>query len=165
MISSAFKSAYAQKEGAKNRGLGNIAEGIKDLGTLALGTMGFTGALGGGAIAKASKFALAGEVGGVGGAIMMATMKEKTDSAQAQKMFTEQEVQETIASNLGDNPINNAAKKQLSTVFDKLLQAKNTGLINKNGKIDTSVGEVDPNSELGKKMLGALEGGNNDNDR
>ena len=158
MISSAFKSAYTQKESARNRGLGNISEGIKTAGTLGLGVAGFTGALGDGALAKASKFAMAGKVGGVGGAIMMATMQEKTDSAKAQKMFTEQEVQDTIASNLGDNPINNAAKKQLSTVFEKLTQAKESGIINTKGKIESSMGDIDPNSELGKKILGGEDG-------
>lgn len=160
MISSAFKSAYTQKESARNRGLGNISEGIKTAGTLALGVAGFTGALGEGALAKASQFAMAGKVGGVGGAIMMATMQEKADTAKAQKMFTEQEVQDTIASNLGDNPINNAAKKQLSTVFEKLTQAKESGIINKKGNIESSMGDVDPNSELGKKILGGMKDGN-----
>ena len=103
---------------------------------------------------------MAGKVGGVGGAIMMATMQEKADSAKAQKMFTEQEVQDTIASNLGDNPINNAAKKQLSTVFEKLTQAKESGIINTKGKIESSMGDIDPNSELGKKILGGEDGNN-----
>lgn len=160
MISSAFKSAYTQKESARNRGLSNISEGVKTAGVLGLGVAGFTGALGEGALAKASKFAMAGKIGGVGGAIMMATMQEKADSAKAQKMFTEQEVQDTIASNLGDNPINRSAKKQLSTVFEKLTQAKESGIINKKGQIESSMGDIDPNSELGKKIIGGMQDGN-----
>ena len=164
MISNAFKSAYVQKESARNRGLDNISEGIKTAGTLALGATGFAGGLGKGILSKASKFALAGKVGGVGGAIMMASMEEKAVSVKAQKMFSEEEVQETIASNLGDNPINRSAKKQLSMVFEKLTQAKESGIINKAGMIESSLGDIDPNSELGKKIISQL-GGEDGNDR
>lgn len=157
MISNAFKSAYTNKVNAQNQGINTITGGVKAAGTLALGIAGFAGGLGEGVAAKAAKYNLATKVGGVGGAIMLSTMKEKEQSAQQQKDFTREEVEQTIGSTLGTNPIHNAAKKQLSTVFDKLLQAKQSGIMNKEGNIESSIGEIDPNSELGKKIIGGLD--------
>lgn len=157
MISNAFKSAYTNKVNAQAQNIDTTLTGIKSMGSLALGVAGFAGGLGTGAVAKAAKYNLANKVGGVGGAIMLSTMKEKQDSAQQQKDFTREEVEQTIGSTLGTNPIHNAAKKQLSTVFDKLLQAKESGIMNKEGNIESSIGDIDPNSELGKKVIGGLK--------
>lgn len=158
MISNAFKSAYTNKVSAQNQGIDTITGGVKALGTLALGIAGFSGALGSGGLATASKYALANKVGGIGGAIMLSTMEEKRKSAEdQQQMFSREEVSNTIQSQLGDNPINRAAIKKLSTVFEKLTEAKQSGIMNKEGNIDSSFGEIDPNSELGKKIIGGLE--------
>lgn len=156
MIQHAFTSAYSGEVGTSNQSINTITGGIKDLATTALGIAGFTGALGTGAAASASKYALAGRVGGVGGAIMLATMKDKKESAQIREqqkqMFSSEQVGETIKAQLGDNPINRAALKQLNTVFDTLTNSA----LNKKGMLDTSMGEIDPNSELGKKILGGM---------
>lgn len=156
MISNAFKSAVTNKVSAQNQTINTITGGVKAAGTLALGIAGFTGGLGTGVAATAAKYNLATKVGGVGGAIMLSTIKEKEESAQQQKDFTREEVEQTIGSTLGTNPIHNAAKKQLSTVFDKILQAKQQGIMDKEGNIESSIGEIDPNSELGKKIIGGL---------
>ena len=156
MIQSAFKSAYTQQVSAQNQGIGNIWSGAKSTAILGAGILGFSGALGQGAIAKGAKHALAGRIGGIGGNIMLATMEEKKESAQAREqqkqMFTSEEVGETIKAQLGDNPINRPALKQLNTVFDTLANSA----LNKKGMLDTSMGEIDPNSELGKKILGGM---------
>lgn len=156
MIQHAFTGAYSGEVGTRNQSINAITGGIKDLATTALGIAGFTGALGTGAAASASKYALAGRIGGVGGAIMLATMQEKAMSAekkeQTKQLFTSEQVGETIKAQLGDNPINRAALKQLNTVFDTLTNSA----LNKKGMLDTSMGEIDPNSELGKKILGGM---------
>ena len=160
MIQHAFTGAYTSKVSAKNEGLNTISGGLKDAATLAVGALGFAGALGDGAIAQGAKHALAGRVGGVGGNIMLATLQQKKDSAQANeqnKMFTAKEVGETIKSQLGDNPINRSAVKTLGTVFETLQMAKEKEIINKKGQIESSIGEIDPNSELGKKILSNLD--------
>lgn len=161
MIQNAFKGAYTSQVSAQNQGIDTITGGIKDAATLVAGVLGFSGALGSGAIAKGAEHALAGRVGGVGGNIMLATMQQKKDSAQAKentdKLFTSEEVGQTIKSQLGDNPINRAAVKQLSTVFETLVQAKEQEIINKKGKIESSIGEIDPNSELGKQIVSNLD--------
>lgn len=84
-------------------------------------------------------------------------MKEKEqnikDNKQAENMISKEEITKTIKSNLEGNPINNPALKTLSTVFEKLSQAKESGIINKQGDIESSLGNIDPNSELGKKII------------
>lgn len=156
MIQSAFKSAYTNQVSAQNQGINNITGGVKALGmAVALGAGIATGAG-----AQAMKYI--GKVAGLGGLLMQDKVQEKKESAKGQKMFSEEEVQKTISSNLGDNPINRSAKKTLSTVFEKLTEAKESGIINKEGKIKSELGDIDPTSELGKKILGGL---NNDNDR
>jgi hypothetical protein len=52
--------------------------------------------------------------------------------------------------------------KQLSTVFETLQKAKEENIINKKGMIESNLGDIDPNSELGKKIIGGLS---DDNDR
>ena len=160
MIQHAFSSAYTNQVQAQNQGINTITGGIKDAATLIAGVAGFSGALGNGALAKGAKHALAGRVGGVGGNIMLATMQEKTDTAKANqenKMFTAEEVGSTIKAQLGDNPINRAAVKQLGTVFETLQKAKEEQIINKKGNIESSIGDIDPNSELGKKIIQNLD--------
>ncbi len=84
-ISSAFKGAYKEEVSQRNKGIGTVSEGIKSTGTAIVGALGFTGALGTGALAEGAKHALAGKVGGVGGNIMLATLNEKTQASQNAK--------------------------------------------------------------------------------
>lgn len=160
-ISNAFKSAYTNEVAQQNQGINAITSGVKDLATTAIGVAGFTGALGSGAAATAAKHTLAGRIGGVGGNIMLSTLQEKKDTANAKQqnaqLFSAEDITNTISSQLGGNPINNNAVKQLSTVFETLQAAKSQKLINKQGKYQTSIGDVDPNSELGKKITGGLQ--------
>ena len=153
MISNAFRGAVENEVAQQNQGINTITTGIKDTATAILGGLGFAGKLGSGMLAKASKHALANKVGGIGGNLMLASMEEKKVSVQENKAFTAEEVTETIRSQLGDNPINRSAMKQLGTVFEKLQEAKEEKIINEKGQIDTSFGEVDPNSPLGKKIM------------
>lgn len=160
-ISNAFKSAYTNQVAQQNQGINTITSGVKDLATAAIGAAGFAGALGSGAAATAAKHTLAGRIGGVGGNIMLSTLKEKKDSANAKQansqLFSVEDITNTINSQLGGNPINNNAVKQLSTVFETLQAAKNQKLINEQGKYQTSIGDIDPNSELGKRITGGLQ--------
>lgn len=167
MISNAFKGAYQNEVTQRSQGINTITSGVKDLGTAVLGALGFSGALGTGATSDVFKHALANKIGGIGGNLMLASMDEKVSDAKQldamkQGSFTREEVGSTIKAQLGDNPINRAAIKQLNTVFDTLQMAKEQNIMNKEGKIVTSFGEVDPNSELGKKLLGGMR---DDNDR
>lgn len=164
-ISNAFKSAYTNQVAQQNQGINTITSGVKDLATAAIGAAGFAGALGSGAAATAAKHTLAGRIGGVGGNIMLSTLQEKKDSANAKQansqLFSVEDITNTISSQLGGNPINNSAIKQLGTVFETLQQAKEQNLLNKKGTIDSSIGEIDPNSDLGKKIIQGLEKKNN----
>lgn len=167
MVSSAFKGAVQNEVSQKTQGINTITGGVKDAATAVLGALGFSGALGSGAVSGAAKHSLANRVGGIGGNIMLASMDEKVaDEKEYQLMkdnlFTKEEIGQTIKGTLGDNPINRSATKQLSTVFETLQRAKEQQVMNKQGQIETSFGEVDPTSELGKKILGGLK---DDNDR
>lgn len=84
-ISNAFKSAYQNEVSQRNKGISTITQGVKTAGTAIVGALGFTGALGSGALAEGAKHALAGKVGGVGGNIMLATLNEKTQASQDAK--------------------------------------------------------------------------------
>lgn len=159
MISSAFKGAYQQEVNQQNQGINTITGGVKDAATAIIGTLGFVGGLGSGDFAKVSKHALANRVGGIGGNLMLATMEEKKETTKNNKAFTAEEVTETIKSQLGDNPINRSAMKQLGTVFEKLQEAKEANILNKKGKLETNFGDIDPNSELGKKIIENLPKG------
>lgn len=162
MIQHAFKSAYTNQVSAQNKTISNVTQGIKDLATVGIGALGFAGALGDGIVAEGAEHALAGRVGGVGGNIMLASLKEKKATAEAKEMrkdlFSSEDVASTVESTLGSNPINRSAKKSLSTVFERLTQAKREGLINKKGNIETDFGDIDPNSPLGQEMLEAMGG-------
>lgn len=161
MIQHSFTSAYTNQVQAQNQGINTITGGIKDAATLIAGVAGFAGGLGDGALAKGAEHALAGRVGGVGGNIMLATLQEKKATAQVNQerknLFTAEEVGSTIKAQLGDNPINNAAMKSLGTVFETLTKAKQEQIINKKGNIESSMGDIDPNSELGKKIISNLD--------
>lgn len=165
MIQHAFTSAYTNEVSARNQGINTISTGIKDAVTLAMGITGFAGGFGtstlGKSLAKGAEHALAGRVGGVGGNIMLATLQQKKESASAREdtkqLFSAEEVGQTIQSQLGDNPINRSAKKSLSTVFETLANAKERKLINAANKIESSMGEIDPTSELGKKIISNLD--------
>jgi len=162
MIQHAFKGAYTNQVSAQNKVIGNITQGVKDIATVGLGALGFAGALGDGVVAEGAEHALAGRVGGVGGNIMLASLKEKRATAEAKEtrkdLFSSEDVASTVESTLGSNPINRSAKKSLSTVFERLTQAKNEGIINKKGSIETDFGDIDPTSPLGRKMLEAMGG-------
>ena len=142
-ISNAFKGAYVNQINQQNAGIGTITQGVKDLAVTAAGIAGFSGALGSGALAQGAMHAFAGKVGGIGGNIMLSTLMEKEDIANGQKeidnLFTGEEVADTINSTLGDNPINRSAKKQLTTVFTALQNAKAEKIINKKGNIDSEM--------------------------
>lgn len=86
MISNAFKSAYMSEQNAINQVGTNVTNAMKGAGTLIAGIAGFTGALGDGAVANAAKHNLAGQIGGIGGNIMLATMDEKKAVAQSQQI-------------------------------------------------------------------------------
>lgn len=176
MIQHAFTGAYTSEVSARNQGIKTITSGVKDAATLIAGTLGLgaikdaaklmagplgLGTLGDGALSKGAGHALAGRVGGVGGNIMLATLEEKKDTArireETNRLFSAEEVGQTIQSQLGDNPINRSAKKSLGTVFETLANAKIEGLMSKKGQIQSSMGEIDPNSELGKKIISNLD--------
>ena len=154
-ISNAFKSAYTNQVTQQNQGINTITAGVKDLATTIAGVAGFTGGLGSGVLAQGAKHALAGRVGGIGGNIMLSTMQEKTQTAKANKergkLFTSDEVNQTTSST--------------DTVFETLQRAKEQKLLNQKGTIDSSIGEIDPNSELGKRIVEQMGGNKNDNDR
>lgn len=166
MISNAFKGAYTNEVSQQNKSMNNISSGVKSVVGTALTALGFTS--GGGNIMKGLQSIA--KAGGLGGASMNATVEEKknvaTQKEENQKLFTSEEVASTIDSQLGDNPINRNAKKKLNTVFETLQIAKEEKIINKKGNIDTDLGEVDPNSELGKMILNQLsEEGKKKNDK
>ena len=160
MISNAFKGAYTNEVSQRAQSQSNIASGVKAIGGAILTAMGFTS----GGLGKGLQGAIA-KVGGLGGAVMNAQMDEKKVSAETkeenQKLFTSEEVASTISAQLGDNPINRNAKKQLNTVFETLQMAKEQEILNKKGQIQTDMGDIDPNSELGKQILAQL----NDEDK
>lgn len=165
MISNAFKGAYTNEVSQHTQAQSNIASGVKAVAGAILTAMGFTS----GGIGKGLQGAVA-KIGGLGGGAMQAVLDEKKTSAETkeetQKLFTSEEIASTIESQLGDNPINRSAKKQLNTVFETLQMAKEEKIINKKGQIETDLGPVDPNSEFGKQILSQLkEDKADDNDR
>lgn len=153
MIQHAFSSAYSNQVSQQNQGISNITRGVKDAATLAVGVAGFASGSEGIA-ATAAEHTLAGRVGGVGGNIMLATLKEKEAAAKAREQQKTKFTAEEITSQLSDNPINRPALKQLNTVFDTLMKAKEEKMLDKKGQLDTSLGKIDPKSELGKRILG-----------
>lgn len=164
MISNAFKGAYTNEVSQQNQTISNVSSGVKAVAGAVLATLGFTS----GGISKG--LSTLTKAGGIGGGAMQAVLDEKKTSAETkeetQKLFTSEEIVSTIESQLGDNPINRSAKKQLNTVFETLQMAKEEKLMNKKGQIETDLGPVDPNSEFGKQILSQLkEDKADDNDR
>lgn len=159
-ISSAFKSAATQKVAQENQFVGGIGSAVTS-------TAAATFALGN--VKETAK--LAGRISGIGGNAMAATMQEKIDTAKAnaekKALFTSEEIGKTIQTTLGDNPINRAALKQLGTPFEIMAKAKEAKIINDKGMIKTDIGDIDPNSTIGKQILQKtnLGGDKDDNDR
>lgn len=168
-ISSAFKSAYVNEVSQQNQGINAITSGVKDVATVIAAVAGLPGLAKGSAISNAMVHTFAGRVGGVGGNIMLASLQERKDLIKSQKQQASSLAEGLnlasglVSQTLGDNPINRSANKQLSTVFEKLGVSINQGIVDKQGMIDTSIGKVDINSPLGKKIL--MEGESNDNDK
>lgn len=138
-IQHGFKSAYAGAEQAKLQGIGTITEGVKDtLTTLggALAGFGMGAAIKGGSGAL-STFgtsmpgqmlfqSMAGKLGGVGGHVMAAQMREKLHSAmdQKSKAATIKSFGAKVQEAQGDNPIYRAANLQYTTVYEKMFGGK-----------------------------------------
>lgn len=169
MISSAFRSAAQNVANQQTQFANNISSGIKDTATLAAGIAGLSTLGTGSTLSSAMAHTFAGRVGGIGGNIMLANLQERTDLIKAQKQQSSSLAEGLslasglVSQTLGDNPINRNASKQLSTVFEKLSTSVNQGLVDKQGMIETSIGKVDVNSPLGKKIL--MEGEIDDNDK
>lgn len=169
MISSAFRSAVQNEAGQQTQFANNISSGIKDTATLAAGIAGLSTLGTGGTLSSAMAHTFAGRVGGIGGNIMLANLQERKDLIKAQKQQAVSIAEGLVLASglvsqtLGNNPINRNASKQLSTVFEKLSTSVNQGIVDKKGMIDTSIGKVDVNSPLGKKII--MEGEIDDNDK
>lgn len=157
MISSAFKSAYVNQIEQQNKGINTISSGVKTAATATLGIAGYAGALGEGVQDKMQ--GIGQRIFGLGGAFVSAMTNEKEGTvtkAQAAEAIVDKDYKlgvEDINSQLSGNPINNAAIKKLNTVFEKLTEFREQGILNKKGNIESSIGEIDPSSELGKKIL------------
>ena len=124
MISSAFKSAYVNQVNQQNQGINTITGGIKDLGTAVTGILGFSGALGSGTLAKAAKFGLANKIGGVGGALMVATMDEKTQPQESPLLSaSDQEVQGAF-DKMAAGAKTTADFESLTTVWEQISKAR-----------------------------------------
>lgn len=113
MISNAFKGAYTNAVAQQNQGIGNISQGVKDAATAVLGSLGFVpGAYGtsegGQLMSMASKHALAGRVGGIGGNLMLATLEEKKADAELNQILA------------------NASESSLGEAFDKVVKGAKT---------------------------------------
>lgn len=136
MIQNAFVGAYTREVGARNKGISTITSGVKDAATLAMGVAGLSGALGDGAVAEASEHMLAGRVGGIGGNIMLATMKEKQETIKAKEKLQEKNIKQLKGLQ------SKAAKVELRTPAEIL---------------HTSWGDFPADSEMGKKIKQAEE--------
>lgn len=134
MIQNAFVGAYTNQVGALNKGISNISSGIEDTAAVALGIAGISGAFGEGVMGKAASHYGAGRVGGIGGNIMLATLQEKKETARLN-----QKRQQAILKRL----------KGLTKEAQKLKTPAEM--------LHTSFGDVDPNSDLGKRILEAEE--------
>lgn len=169
MISSAFRSAAQNAANQQTQFANDISSGIKDTATLAAGIAGLSTLGTGSALSSAAAHTFAGRVGGIGGNIMLASLQERKQAIKAaaeQQDILKQGIEYTrdlVGNTLKTNAINNFAIKSLDLVFDKLIGARQAGAIDKKGMIDTSIGKVDINSPLGKKIL--MEGESDDNDK
>lgn len=146
-ISNAFKGAYTNEISQQNQGINTITGGVK---SLVLASLGIANVASGGALAgKLTEFAGRS----LGGGAVMSLLNQKAKSAKDNEETKQMLSKEDVSKLLGDNPINRSAQKMLSTVYDKLTEAKKQGIINKKGQIESSLGDIDPTSELGKKIL------------
>ena len=124
MISSAFKSAYQNEFNQQSQMLNTINTGIKDLGTAMVGMLGFNGTLGSGTMAKAAKLGLANKIGGVGGALMVATMDEKTQPQESPLLSaSDQEVQGAF-DKMAAGAKTTADFESLTTVWEQISKAR-----------------------------------------
>lgn len=155
MLSNAFKGAYTNQVTQKTQGVSAMSQGVKDVATVAAGAAGFLGALGTGAIAKGAQHALAGRIGGVGGNIMLASIQAKKDTTSFNKSNNFNMTPEQMDIESGNY------NKQVQTAFETLQSSQQSDIMNRKGNIQSSLGEIDPNSELGKKVIGGLENDNN----
>ena len=170
MVSNAFRSAAMEETNQQTKFANNISSGIKDIATAIAGVAGFAGLKSGNLLASAAAHTFAGRVGGIGGNIMLANLQERKQMAVQQKQrqdVLKQGIQYTaglVDETLSQNVIDRHAKTQLATVFEKLTQKYDQGMVNKSGKIATSMGDIDMSSPLGQKILkeGDTE---NDNDQ
>lgn len=170
MVSNAFRSAAMEETNQQTKFANNISSGIKDIATAIAGVAGFAGLASGNLLASAAAHTFAGRVGGIGGNIMLANLQERKQMAVQQKQrqdVLQQGIQYTadlVNETLSQNVIDRHAKTQLSTVFEKLTQKYDQSIVNKSGKIATSMGDIDMSSPLGQKILkeGDIE---NDNDQ
>lgn len=124
MISNAFKSAYTNEVNAQAQGINTISTGVKSAATAIAGGLAFGGALGTGTVAKAAKFGLANQVGGVGGSIMLASMESKTMSNQAGILASSQESLESAFDKMASEYKDAEDIAQLSTVWDTITRAR-----------------------------------------
>ena len=157
-ISSAFKSAATQKVAQENEARSTIGSAVT---SAAAATFAMSN--------PTQLAAMGGRITGIGGNVMASTMKEKVDTAKinAEKkvIFSGDEVKSTISTTLSGNPINNAALKNLGTVFETLTKAKEQKIVDEQGRMETSFGKVDASSKLGQQILSKLGGNSDDNDR
>ena len=124
MISSAFKSAYQNEFNQQSQVLNTINTGIKDLGTAMVGMLGFNGTLGSGTMAKAAKLGLANKIGGIGGALMVATMDEKTQPQESPLLSaSDQEVQGAF-DKMAAGAKTTADFESLTTVWEQISKAR-----------------------------------------
>lgn len=146
-ISNAFKGAYTNEVSQKNQTINTVTSGVKDLALLGLG---IANVASGGALAgKMTQF-----VGrSLGGGAVMSLINQKAESAKDNEETKQMLSKEDVSKVLGDNPINRSAQKMLSTVYDKLTEAKQKGIIDEKGQIETSMGKIDVTSELGQKII------------
>lgn len=150
-ISGAFKGAYTNQVSQQNQTISNEIGGVKAVAGVALTMLGFTSGGGiGGMLQKVARAA------GIGGEAMKATLNEKAASGKAKEEAKNKITVEQAKEALGDNPINRSAVKTLDTVFNTLQKAK-VEKEKKEKPIETSLGKVDTNSELGKLIKENLE--------
>ena len=146
-ISNAFKGAYTNEISQQNQGINTITGGVKNV---VLASLGIANVASGGAIAgKLTEFAGRS----LGGGAVMSLLNQKAESAKDNQETKQMLSKEDVSKVLGDNPINRSAQKKLSTVYDKLTEAKQKGIINEKGQIETSMGKIDAMSELGQKII------------
>lgn len=147
-----FKQAYTNKVSQQNQGINTITQGVKStaiaVGGVAGGVGMAMGAGGSGLSGAMASFAesgvgkmvfqnMAGKIGGIGGNLMAQSMQEKLGSAvsaEQNKQSIEADTVSRMTSELGGNPINNNAIKQINTVYDTILQERQNKILNQASK-------------------------------